>query len=119
MLQENKKQTEPKTSSCGPALDPGETAIPTFCGMCGPWNGCGIWAIVKDGRFVRVEGMKEAPLNRGRNCAKAHAAPQWVYSPQRLTHPLLRTGAKGEGKFKPKSPWDEAIERIADKLKSP
>ena len=119
MFQEERIRTEQQTStsSYSPQLDPGETAIPTFCGMCGPWNGCGIWAIVKNGRFVRVEGMKESPLNRGRNCAKAHAAPQWVYSPQRLTHPLLRTGAKGEGKFA-KISWDEAIDRIADKLKT-
>ena len=61
----------------------GETAIPTFCAMCGPSMGCGINAIVRDGRFVRIEGMKEAPRNQGRNCPKAHAAPQWVYSPQR------------------------------------
>ena len=72
-----------------------EIAIPTFCGMCGPGPGCGIYAIVKDGRFIRIEGMKESPLNKGRNCAKAHAAPQWVYSPQRLKHPLKRTGNKG------------------------
>ena len=27
--------------------------------------------IVKDGKLVRVEGMKDSPLNRGRNCPKA------------------------------------------------
>ncbi len=92
-----------------------EIAIPTFCGMCGPSAGCGIWAYVKDGRFVRVEGMQESPLNKGRNCAKAHAAPQWVYSPQRLKHPLIRIGRKGEGKFE-KISWDEALSKIADTL---
>ena len=60
--------------------------------------------------------MKESPLNKGRNCAKAHAAPQWVYSPQRLQHPLVRTGRKGEGKFERVS-WDDAILKIADTLK--
>jgi anaerobic selenocysteine-containing dehydrogenase len=35
-----------------------ETAIPTFCAMCGPGLGCGIYAYVKNGRFTRVEGMK-------------------------------------------------------------
>jgi anaerobic selenocysteine-containing dehydrogenase len=83
--------------------------------MCGPGAGCGIWAFVQNGRFVRVEGMKESPLNKGRNCAKAHAAPQWVYSPQRLKHPLVRVGKKGEGKFA-RITWDEALERIAEKL---
>jgi anaerobic selenocysteine-containing dehydrogenase len=93
-----------------------ETAIPTFCAMCGPSAGCGIWAYVKDGRFTGVEGMKESPLNKGRNCAKAHAAPQWVYSPQRLKYPLIRTGRKGEGKFE-KVTWDQALDKIAEKLK--
>jgi anaerobic selenocysteine-containing dehydrogenase len=93
-----------------------EKAIPTFCAMCGPSMGCGIYAIVRNGRFVRIEGMKEAPTNRGRNCAKAHAAPQWVYSPQRLKYPLKRVGQKGEGKFE-RIPWNEALDIIAGKLK--
>ena len=78
-----------------------EMAIPTFCAMCGPGLGCGIYAHVRDGRLIKVEGMKESPLNEGRLCAKAYAAPQWVYSPQRLKSPLRRTGKKGEGKFEP------------------
>jgi len=93
-----------------------EERIPTFCAMCGPGLGCGIYACVRNGRFLRVEGMKESPLNGGRICAKAHAAPQWVYSPQRLKRPLKRTGAKGEGKFAPIS-WNEALDLIAAKLK--
>jgi anaerobic selenocysteine-containing dehydrogenase len=83
--------------------------------MCGPSAGCGIWAHVKDGRFVRIEGMKESPLNRGRNCAKAHAAPEWVYSPDRLRHPLRRVGKKGEGRFE-KITWDQAIGLVATTL---
>jgi len=95
----------------------GEKVVPTFCGMCGPGPfGCGIYAFVKNGRFVRVAGMKESPVNRGALCPKGQAAPQWVYSPQRLTHPLKRIGKKGEGKFE-KIGWDEAIETIADTLK--
>jgi anaerobic selenocysteine-containing dehydrogenase len=95
---------------------PSERVIPTFCAMCGPGLGCGIYAYVRDGRFAGVEGMAESPLNRGRICAKAHAAPQWVYSPQRLKYPLKRIGQKGEGRFERIS-WDEAIDLIAAKLK--
>ena len=83
--------------------------IPTFCGMCGPSAGCGIYAEVRDGRFVGIEGMKESPLNKGRNCAKAHAAPQWVYSPDRLRTPLRRVGQRGEGKFE-RITWDTALD---------
>jgi anaerobic selenocysteine-containing dehydrogenase len=90
--------------------------IPTFCGMCGPSAGCGIYAHVRDGKFIRIEGMKESPLNRGRNCAKAHGAVQWVYSPDRLLHPMRRVGEKGEGKFE-RITWDQALDTIADKLK--
>jgi anaerobic selenocysteine-containing dehydrogenase len=95
----------------------GEKVVPTFCGMCGPGPfSCGIYAFVKDGRFRRVAGMKESPVNRGALCPKGQAAPQWVYSPERLTHPLKRVGKKGEGKFE-KITWDEAIDTIADTLK--
>ena len=97
------------------AISDGIKKIPTFCAMCGPGAGCGIYAVVENGKFVRVEGMKESPLNKGRLCSKAHAAPQWVYSPQRLKHPLRRTGAKGEGKFE-KITWDQALAIIAEKL---
>ena len=93
----------------------GENVIPTVCGMCGPGNGCGIYAFVKDGHFTKVAGMDECPVNKGSICAKGHAAPQWVYSPDRLTHPLMRIGRKGEGKFE-KTNWDTAIARIAEVL---
>ncbi|MBW1997034.1 MAG: molybdopterin-dependent oxidoreductase [Deltaproteobacteria bacterium] len=92
-----------------------EKRIPTFCAMCGPSAGCGIYAHVRNGTFAGIEGMEECPLNRGRNCAKAHAAPQWVYSPERLKYPLIRAGERGKGKFK-KVTWDEALDFIAEKL---
>jgi anaerobic selenocysteine-containing dehydrogenase len=92
-----------------------EKIIPTFCAMCGPSMGCGIYALVREGRFVGVEGMQEAPANQGRLCPKAYAAPQWVYSPQRLKHPLKRVGQRGEGKFQ-RIGWDEALDLIADQL---
>ena len=37
------------------SLEEGEKVIPTFCAMCGPSTGCGIWAHVKNGKLVRVE----------------------------------------------------------------
>ena len=76
-----------------------ETVIPTFCDMCGPSQRCGVYAFVKDGRFIKVAGMKEAPTSQGALCAKGHSAPQWVYSRDRLKYPLKRVGKKGEGKF--------------------
>ena len=97
------------------ALKSGERAVPTFCAMCGPTAGCGVYAFVKDGKFTHVHGMSECPINKGGVCVKGQAAPEWVYSPDRLKTPLLRTGAKGDGEFRP-IPWDDAVGRIADKL---
>ena len=77
--------------------------------------GCGLNCYVKDGRLVRIEGMKESPHNRGKLCPKAFASAQWLYSPQRLKHPLKRVGKKGEGKFE-KIGWDEAVDIIAARL---
>jgi anaerobic selenocysteine-containing dehydrogenase len=95
---------------------PGERMVPTFCSLCGPSMGCGINAYVKDGRLVRIEGMKESPVNGGKLCPKAYASAQWLYSPQRLKYPLKRIGKKGEGKFERIS-WDEALDIIAGKLR--
>ncbi len=89
--------------------------IPTFCSMCGPTMGCGVWCQVKDGKMVGIEGMKESPRNLGKLCPRAFASMQWVYSPQRLKYPLRRSGKKGEGRFE-KITWDEAINIIAEKL---
>ncbi|MBP2645966.1 MAG: putative anaerobic dimethyl sulfoxide reductase, chain reductase precursor [Firmicutes bacterium] len=100
------------------AQNNGEQVVPTFCAMCGPTPlSCGVYAFVKDGRFTNVAGMQESPNNKGAVCPKGHAAPQWVYSPDRLKYPMKRVGSKGEGKFARIS-WDEAIGIIADTLKS-
>jgi anaerobic selenocysteine-containing dehydrogenase len=93
-----------------------ERMVPTFCSLCGPAMGCGINCYVRDGRLVRIEGMKDSPINKGKLCPKAYASMQWLYSPQRLKYPLKRVGKKGEGKFE-KISWDEALDIIADKLK--
>ena len=78
---------------------------------------CGVPRLSATGVCSRVAGMKEAPHNRGGLCCKAHAAAQWVYSPDRITTPLRRTGKKGEGRFEPIS-WDEALGIVADTLKA-
>jgi anaerobic selenocysteine-containing dehydrogenase len=94
-----------------------ERMIPTLCSLCGPMPACGLNCYVKDGRLIRVEGMKEAPTNKGTLCPKAFASVQWLYSPQRLKYPLKRVGKKGEGKFERIS-WNKALDIIASKLKA-
>ncbi len=97
------------------AVKAGEKLVQTFCAMCGPSMGCGLNCYVKDGKLVRVEGMKEAQNSRGKLCSRAFASMQWLYSPQRLKYPLKRVGEKGEGTFERVS-WDEALDIIAARL---
>ena len=75
---------------------------------------CGLLVEVKEGRAVRVTGDPEHPYTRGFLCPKMLHYEKTVHSPRRLTTPLIRTGAKGSGAFRPLS-WDEAIAIIADR----
>ena len=90
--------------------------IPTMCHGCsyGGYN-CGMLAHVENGRFTRVEGNPDHPLNRGGLCAKGQAAVQWVYNPNRLKTPLAGIGDRGQADFRPVS-WETALESIANRL---
>jgi len=75
---------------------------------------CSLLVEVKNGRAVRVAGDPEHPFTRGALCAKMAHYERTVHSSQRLTQPLLRTGPKGTGAFRPVT-WTEAISLIADR----
>jgi anaerobic selenocysteine-containing dehydrogenase len=75
---------------------------------------CGLLVEVSDGRAVRVMGDPDHPFTRGTLCPKMNHYQDTVHSPLRLTHPLLRAGAKGSGDFRPIS-WEEALTHIADR----
>ena len=83
---------------------------------CGSHGGCGCEIYVQDGRVVRVEGDKNHPFNLGRLCPKGLAIPQYMYHPDRVTHPLKRVGERGEGKWQ-RITWDEALDTIEKKFK--
>lgn len=70
---------------------------------------------VENGRAVRVAGDPDHPFTRGFLCAKVNRYVERTYHPDRLTRPLRRVGAKGEGRFEPIS-WDDALGEIADRL---
>lgn len=76
---------------------------------------CGLEFWVKDGKVQKIYGNPHVPFNDGIVCAKGASGMQLIYSPNRLKYPMIRTGERGEGKFK-RVTWSEAIEYIADKL---
>ncbi|HEV3436032.1 MAG TPA: molybdopterin-dependent oxidoreductase, partial [Gemmata sp.] len=79
---------------------------------------CGIVVSVdrNTGRAVELRGDKDHPFTRGFLCQKVANYLDRVYHPDRLLHPLRRTGRKGEGKFKRIS-WDEAVGEITARFR--
>ena len=89
------------------------TVIRSVCPYDCP-DTCGMLVEVTSDRAVRVSGDPDHPVTRGLLCPKMNRYERTVHSPRRLTVPLLRTGAKGEGAVSPIS-WTEAIERICSR----
>jgi thiosulfate reductase/polysulfide reductase chain A len=84
-----------------------------YCDMC-PWC-CGIVVKSIGNRVYKIDGNPKDPKSRGRLCARGQAGVSALYDPDRLTQPLIRTGARGEGKFKTAT-WDEALDYSAQKM---
>jgi anaerobic selenocysteine-containing dehydrogenase len=92
--------------------------MPTVRSAC-PFDcpdACGLLVDVEGGRARRVRGDPEHPWSRGTLCAKMNRYERSVHSPDRLLHPLVRTGAKGEGRFRTAT-WDEAIDLVASRFR--
>jgi len=73
---------------------------------------CGVVTEVRDGRAVAFHGDPEHPVARGWLCAKVRPYLEHVYHPDRVLHPLRRSGPKGSGQWR-RVTWDEAIAEIA------
>jgi len=67
------------------------------------------------GRATKVEGDPEHPITVGFLCGKVSNYLDRVYSDERILTPLIRTGAKGEARFREAS-WDEALDAVATGL---
>jgi thiosulfate reductase/polysulfide reductase chain A len=77
---------------------------------------CPIRVEVEDGVVKWIEGNPHDAGMAGRLCAKGSAGIAMLYDYERPQHPMIRTGKRGEGKWRDAS-WDEALDFIADKLK--
>lgn len=95
------------------ARKPSTTVLKSVCRSC--HGGCGVLMHVQDGRLVKVEGDRDAPLNHGRLCPIGTITVDLVYHPDRLKYPLRREGPRGSGQWRRIS-WDEAFDEIVDRL---
>jgi len=86
----------------------------SVCGMCSVR--CPVAVDVEDGKVASVFGNPHAAGLKGALCARGAAGPGLLYDDERPQTPLIRAGARGEGKWRAVS-WDEALDYVADKLK--
>ncbi len=85
-------------------------AIPTSCTLCAA--NCGILGFLHNGRLRALLGNPKDPNSRGRICFAGLAGMNVQEDEERVLHPMLRQGKRGEGKWKRIS-WDEAFLHLA------
>lgn len=85
----------------------------TSCGMC--VNKCGVIARVRNGVIEKLDPNPHFIKSRAMLCARGNAGVKVAYDPDRLKYPLIRTGERGEGKFR-RASWDEALNLVAEKM---
>ena len=91
------------------ALKP-EKWFMSVCPYCGV--GCGVEVGVAAGKVVAVKGMKDHPVNKGRLCMLGKNLVDILDTNDRALYPMQRNG----NGFK-RIGWNEATDRVANKLK--
>jgi len=94
---------------------PSTQRIHGYCALC--ISRCGSIAVIENGRFVALEPDPAHPTGKAL-CAKGRAAPELVYHPDRLLHPMKRTRPKGDpDPGWQRISWDEALDLTAANLR--
>ncbi|MGI9614847.1 MAG: molybdopterin-dependent oxidoreductase, partial [Acidimicrobiales bacterium] len=76
---------------------------------------CSMVVTIEDGTVTKVRGNPDHPFTRGGLCVKVTDFPNHLYTEDRITSPMRRVGAKGEGHFEAIS-WTEALDEIAERF---
>lgn len=115
-------------AAVGPSGSRSASAAPGSSASHVVWNAClancqsrcPLRLEVKDGAVVRVLPDSTGSDRFGdfniRACVRGRNQRERIYSPDRVKHPMKRTGRRGSGQWKRIS-WDEALDTIASQLK--
>ena len=77
-------------------------------------SACALEVECLDSRTIgKVNGAKENDYTQGVVCTKVAKYAERVHHSERLSDPLIRTGAKGSGEFRVAT-WAEALTRVAE-----
>ncbi|HEY7221444.1 MAG TPA: molybdopterin-dependent oxidoreductase, partial [Candidatus Binatia bacterium] len=87
--------------------------IHTYCAMC--TSRCGVIATVEDGKLTQVNADPAHP--NGCICVKGTAAPEIVYSSDRVRYPMVRSRPKGDpDPGWVRITWEQALHLAARRL---
>lgn len=108
----------PKRSPRAPEASSPERLVRVGCPAHNCGGRCLLIAHLHDGTITRLDTDDRpdtiaAPQLRA--CVRGRAYLRRQYHPDRLTQPLKRIGARGEGKFAPIT-WDEALDLVAREM---
>ena len=92
----------------------GRSTVETACPLDCP-DTCSLTVSVEQGRVTRIDGSHRQAVTGGYICSKVRRFGDRVYGPDRLQHPGVRKGAKGENRFSPAS-WDQALDAVARRM---
>jgi anaerobic selenocysteine-containing dehydrogenase len=81
-------------------------------------SACALDVEIIDSRTIgRVRGAKDDPYTAGVICEKVARYAERIHHPDRLMHPMRRTGPKGSGQFE-RIGWDEAFDEIVGRFRA-
>ncbi len=92
----------------------GNSTVRTACPLDCP-DSCTLDVTVEKGRVVKIDGGNANPVTNDYICAKVRRFGERVYGEDRLLHPAVRKGPKGNGVFT-RVTWDEALDLIAARM---
>jgi thiosulfate reductase/polysulfide reductase chain A len=72
-------------------------------------------ARVENGKIEFIQGNPHVPAMKGAVCPRGAAGVALINDRERPQAPMIRTGQRGEGKWKEVS-WDEAFDYVAERL---
>lgn len=88
----------------------------TNCRLCSYL--CGLEAQIVDEQIVSLQPDPDRyPYDAGivKGCARFHSNLEFLNHPERINHPLKRSGERGENRWQ-KISWDQALDEISGKL---
>ena len=88
-----------------------------YASLCRNCPSCeGIVVRVMEGRAKKIQGNPYYPTNQGKSHARCEAGLQSLYHPDRVSGPMVRSGARGSGQYTPIGWQPEAMDRLRSEL---